>query len=528
MPAKVSQIIRHDNLKFLKNRDVYDKCYFEFIYNLVNEIFKTAASFDGQDNPIYTECLKLSVYFLYNTYFRTKKSLRIGTEDWKSLIENIFSVSKASCLWMGEFLSKDTDRYLTPFLLKCPSLDTRQMYSKILQHFFCCWFKHSLPAIQSYLDTLLQNILNLLDKEVLTHAKNASTYFEFLYSFVSIGTKACSLLHQYGALNKLVSFLMGDTLSSPTLYNGIPPLSPSSPSTRTRRWSSIQVRDFEYLHCIIAIIVLHYDVQPYQTEGTSGKQFFPLKTATPKPLLRMGPDIVQIVFEKHSSTFINEMLLGLKDVDQAEKDIRNMLLYCSFCNRNFWDKLMMHLLKLLSEAPVNELKRLLVLLEHLMKLKDSSQIERIIRALEGCEPKYAGVLTIMKDHHVSEPRRTYQLIKCISRVADECNVVRNQVQNVIPKWHWAVNWLKQKMSNKSFGVSSHSVDSNELGTARSFQRTVSAQHTLEGATALLESINDCSDMEINDDDTIPLSSQNTISSFDDDKDTIPLGSEDLD
>lgn len=38
------------------------------------------------------------------------------------------------------------------------------------------------------------------------------------------------------------------------------------------------------------------------------------------------------------------MLLGLKDVDQAEKDIRNMLLYCSFCNKNFWDKLMMHLL----------------------------------------------------------------------------------------------------------------------------------------------------------------------------------------
>lgn len=30
-------------------------------------------------------------------------------------------------------------------------------------------------------------------------------------------------------------------------------------------------------------------------------------------------------------------------------------------------------------------------------------------------------------------------------------------------------------------------------------------------------------MEINDDDTIPLSSQNTISSFDEDKDTLALG-----
>lgn len=165
--------------------------------------------------------MKLSVHFLYNTYFRTKKSLRICTEDWKYLIENIFSASKVSCLWMGEFLSRDTDRYLTPFLLKCPSLDTRQMYSKILQNLVCCWFKHSLPTIQSHLDTLLQNILNLMDKEVLTYAKNASTYFEFLYSFVSNGTKACSLLHQYGALNKLVSFLMGDALSSNTFYNGI-------------------------------------------------------------------------------------------------------------------------------------------------------------------------------------------------------------------------------------------------------------------------------------------------------------------
>lgn len=35
------------------------------------------------------------------------------------------------------------------------------------------------------------------------------------------------------------------------------------------------------------------------------------------------------------------------------------------------------------------------------------------------------------------------------------------------------------MSNKSFGVQSHSGDSNELGTARSFQRTVSAQVCLK-------------------------------------------------
>lgn len=83
-----------------------------------------------------------------------------------------------------------------------------------------------------------------------------------------------------------------------------------------------------------------------------------------------------------------------------------------------------------------------------MKLQDKSQIQRITRALEGREPKYAGVLSIMKDHHASEPRRTYQLIKCISTVAVECNVTRNQVQNVIPKWHWAVNWLKQKVNKQ--------------------------------------------------------------------------------
>nr|XP_022315424.1 ubiquitin carboxyl-terminal hydrolase 24-like [Crassostrea virginica] len=53
------------------------------------------------------------------------------------------------------------------------------------------------------------------------------------------------------------------------------------------------------------------------------------------------------------------------------------------------------------------------------------------------------------------------------------------------KWQWAVNWLKKKMSEYYWTPSSTSATSNEDSNRKSFQRTHSAQSTLEEAKALL-------------------------------------------
>lgn len=51
------------------------------------------------------------------------------------------------------------------------------------------------------------------------------------------------------------------------------------------------------------------------------------------------------------------------------------------------------------------------------------------------------------------------------------------------RWSSAVAWLKRKMND--YGWVNVQKDSNNLATNKQFQRTISAQKTLEKATAML-------------------------------------------
>ena len=35
MPASIQQIVRDENLRFMKNRDIYDQNYFDFLLQLI-------------------------------------------------------------------------------------------------------------------------------------------------------------------------------------------------------------------------------------------------------------------------------------------------------------------------------------------------------------------------------------------------------------------------------------------------------------------------------------------------------------
>lgn len=96
-------MVRDENLKFMKNRDVYNSDYFNFTLSLasVNAVSSEhSASFISAlyflhtnlsfilffqtklKHPSYQAMaktsLQLSVQFLFHTYLRTKKKLRLG------------------------------------------------------------------------------------------------------------------------------------------------------------------------------------------------------------------------------------------------------------------------------------------------------------------------------------------------------------------------------------------------------------------------------------------------------------------
>ncbi len=132
MPASIQQVVREENLCFMKNRDVYDTDYFRFVKKLVTKasvceihVFAFMTQFTVQQlcrisltlcwgktkakqlphiqpewnlfgeevrdavllylqgqvpnehyTEIYLQALQLGIHFLLNTYFRTKAKLR--------------------------------------------------------------------------------------------------------------------------------------------------------------------------------------------------------------------------------------------------------------------------------------------------------------------------------------------------------------------------------------------------------------------------------------------------------------------
>ena len=80
MPPSIERAIREENLRFMQNRDVYCQDYNKFIYDLatVNTAHKgRAVRGDGdQDSDLSVQSVKLSVMFLFNTYYHVKRRKR--------------------------------------------------------------------------------------------------------------------------------------------------------------------------------------------------------------------------------------------------------------------------------------------------------------------------------------------------------------------------------------------------------------------------------------------------------------------
>ena len=127
--------------------------------------------------------------------------------------------------------------------------------------------------------------------------------------------------------------------------------------------------------------------------------------------------------------------------------------------------------------------------------------------------KVHGLLALVKNNQISDSRRSYQCIKTLVNAANKSAAVKEKLLRDPEKWQWAVNWLKEKMSQGMLNTGNTDVStaaensnywtsaSDEIGaldvlsnedatSTRTFHRTTSAQVILEEANALLAEFGD--------------------------------------
>ncbi|CAB1332019.1 unnamed protein product [Coregonus sp. 'balchen'] len=225
-------MVRDENLKFMKNRDVYNSDYFNFTLSLAS------VNATKLKHPAYQamarESLQLAVHFLFHTYLHTKKKLRVDTEEWMATVEVLLSKSSEACHWMAQVC-----------LLECGVREVRVVVAAILEK----TLESALHFADSGLDSLTDMLLSLLDKDVPENVKHCNQYFSLFSNFAQRGSGPCQLLLKHSAYRRMLIFLLG----------------PNRQNNQNRRWSPAQAREFLHLHSTLALMTLHSDLNTQRT-----------------------------------------------------------------------------------------------------------------------------------------------------------------------------------------------------------------------------------------------------------------------
>ncbi|XP_068228806.1 LOW QUALITY PROTEIN: ubiquitin carboxyl-terminal hydrolase 24-like [Palaemon carinicauda] len=475
MPPRILSMIMQENLTFLKNRDVYSTDYYTFIHQLCStNLEKTEVKKDGS---MSVQAVYLGLNFLLNTYLRTKDKEENTALQWGQLLLSLLQYSREACSWVvNYFASEDGAAHIGPLLLECPDKSVRCHFSILLGNIFKCEFEHS-GGVES-VEQLVKYILSLLASDVPAAVKTSYQYFNLLFSYVQQGFAQAHQILKLGGFSALVNFLLGP------------------PEPDKRRWSSVQAQDFGPLHCTIATIISACNMTPYQTSGTQSDSKEEEKTEK----LEMPEAVAQVLYGSDQSRWLREAVVAYREVTTSIPSVTNALKEAATENSSFTNALIVTVMtEYASKAPSNMLKELSQLLLEILNIKDSLKSNRTNSILEGLVTvdgeQVMGLLDIIDTNKDSDSRRAYQCIKLVVMLSARCPIARDLLTSTQNRWQWAVEWLRGRMDDHSVTVSTTTGLSNEDSSTKNFQRTTSAQLTLEEATALLSEL-ESTEMEI--------------------------------
>ncbi|KAK5869950.1 hypothetical protein PBY51_024623 [Eleginops maclovinus] len=432
MPASIYQNVRDENLKFMKNRDVYNSDYFNFTLSLASVNATKLKHSDYQ--PMAKESLQLAVHFLFHTYLHTKKKLRVDTEEWMATVEVLLTKSSEACQWMVQYLVGPEGREITRVcLLECSVREVRVVVASILEKTLESALHFGDPGVDNLMDTLL----SLLDKDVPENVKNCAQYFGLFSNFAQRGCGPCQLLLKHSAYRRMLIFLLG----------------PNRQNNQNRRWSPAQAREFLHLHNTLAFITLHSDFNPQRTQAPAGSK-------------------LRLSLHSRGTALPSRGDVCHAGAVRAAVPLIEMVTYISYCNEPFSLGVLQLLKSQLETAPPHELKNVFQMLQELLVMEDPLQTQRLKYAFESEK----GLLALMHQSNNVDSRRCYQCVKFLVTLAQKCAPAKDYFKDLSGHWSWAMTehyWTPQ--SNVS----------NETSTNKTFQRTISAQDTLAYATALL-------------------------------------------
>ncbi|CAH1793285.1 unnamed protein product [Owenia fusiformis] len=230
LSKELAEWIWQDNTQFLQDKNIFERTYFEFMWQMCSYIPTTLIKEDPVTVPLLAA--KLGTSFVLETLIHSKeKPLMVS---WIELISNKFNSCHAACEWFLDHMASD-DWWPVQILIKCPNLVVRQMFQRLLIHVITqLRAEHhnlylSLHAMesdgeecelaelgsQSCVTRFIKKMLTIIEN-VKPSSKHLTEYFAFMLDFAKMGSNECIFLIHISAISTFINFYMGH---KPADYN---------------------------------------------------------------------------------------------------------------------------------------------------------------------------------------------------------------------------------------------------------------------------------------------------------------------
>jgi ubiquitin carboxyl-terminal hydrolase 9/24 len=371
MPTRLREEIREENLKFSRDRDIYNTDYFTFTDHLIGDVIDT--SIDNQGSIM--DAIRFAFPFTAHFAWHTKRSLRGDATIYADRIALLLKHSRQACTWMMEELTNELKvsyysgiinyviQTIEDLLINCDATDVRRAFTDLLKTLF----EYS-DEISSNSDKIIDYLISLAKKEAIDRWTISGSIFNVLNFYATRSRRTAQHLLERGAFRACLHFLFY-LPSTTTTTNTVIKLS--------RRWSATQARDFTDIWCIIAELVQQCDLRPSSMVATSS-----MMVPSSLPM----PDAMRdVLVGDQMSAFARELIWSLVYVNAVATRIVAMIGCVIGVNEAFARAIMIETLIGIGtcEFATAELKNLFLVVATLVDDSSPVMCQRVIMLLDG-------------------------------------------------------------------------------------------------------------------------------------------------
>ncbi|XP_063231242.1 ubiquitin carboxyl-terminal hydrolase 34 isoform X2 [Bacillus rossius redtenbacheri] len=213
--------IWQDNMHFLKDKNIFEHTYFNFMWQVCGYIPQTLLSAQPDITKIAAQ---LSTSFFIETFIHAKEKPTMV--QWVELLTKQFNQSQAACEWFLDHMAQD-EWWPVQILIKCPNQIVRQMFQRLCIHVIQRLRQNHAPLYlkgdsddeglgepekigsQSCVTRFIKMLLSLMEHGAKAHLKHLSEYFAFLNEFSKMGEEESQFLISVQAISSMVNFYLG-------------------------------------------------------------------------------------------------------------------------------------------------------------------------------------------------------------------------------------------------------------------------------------------------------------------------------